>query len=593
MARDKKKKDSSELVPGFSLTHQINQFQFLDRFSAQEQGVGRAVVLDIVDLSKLSREQGEDFKRASAILAEVSSHPNIVTLLRTSATVDGRPVLVFEGGFEMFEPSQSENPSERREHVIGAARRLHGAVSTAHTSGLLHGNIRPENIVVTKFGEPALANFILWTPNEGEQPLAEWSPDGFMPPEYLLGGSPSPASDQFGFATSLFALLFGSPMLVPLPGETHVDFISRLINEIPKKPAISELSSELWSVFLRATDKVPGKRFLSIDEFFDAFSRAIQPAEVDARAAWAATDTSTSDLKIVERVKDTDERLLEAAPQPKVIVIRPPRPVATTAVAVSTPVPPAPVRSATLEVGASAIALTRDAPIPPVVLEPMPEPISEPVPAQSSPVAPSVPKSPEVRAGQHCSEGHANAFGARFCTTCGSPFGGDRIAGRPDGTSVPATPKTMIKGPLAVPAQKDPVLRCACGRENGVDAVSCVSCGRALPSASSAAITTSVLRAEPKPEPAATSEERIAITQTPDYPAPPALVSEAPTPAAADTPRVPARTPPDAPKTVSCRSCSFENDAEVNFCRNCAKPLRSAGSKDDVVMIFDTTQVKD
>jgi hypothetical protein len=56
---------------------------------------------------------------------------------------------------------------------------------------------------------------------------------------------------------------------------------------------------------------------------------------------------------------------------------------------------------------------------------------------------------------------------------------------------------------------------------------------------------------------------------------------------------VPSTSPPASPKTVTCRNCSFENESEVNFCRNCAKPLRSAGSKDDVVMIFDTTQVKD
>lgn len=588
MARDKKKKDSSELVPGFSLAHQINRFQFLEQFSAQEQGIGRDVVLDIVDLSKLSREQGEDFKRASAVLAEVSSHPNIVTLLRTAVTVDGRPVLVFEGGFKYFDPSKIENGSERNGHVIGAARRLKGAISTAHTSGLLHGNIRPENIVETKFGEPALTNFILWSPNVGEQPLSEWLPDGFVPPEYLLGGSPSPASDQFGFAGSLFALLFGTPILMRLPGEAEVDFISRLIHEIPKKPAISELSSEVWSVFLRATDKVPEKRFPSVDEFFEAFSRAIQPAEADVHSAWEIPETSSSDLKFVERGKDADERVLEVAPQPKVIVIRPPRPVLADAVAVITPPLPAPQRSGTLEVDASAIELTRDAPVSSIVFEPELKPVAESVivPAVLAPVAPTVSKSPEVKTGKHCAEGHANPFGARFCTTCGIPFGEEHSPERREATSVPAPPKPIIKGPLAVSAPKDAALRCACGRENGVDAVSCVSCGQALPSSGAAVLTASVSRAEPKSELEVTSEELTTTSPLSARPVTPSPVPETPGPP-------PAPTPPEAPKTVACRLCSFENDTEVNFCRNCARPLRTAGSKDDVVMIFDTSEVKD
>jgi len=593
VAKDKKKKDSGDLVPDFSLTHQIKQFQFLDRFSAQERGIGRTVVLDIVDRSKLSREQEEDFKRSSAILSEVSSHPNIVTLLRTAATIDNRPVLVFEGGFEPFVPAASEHPNEQREEIIAAARRLNGALKTAHAAGLLHGNVRPENIVLTKFGEPALANFILWPPSGGEQPLSEWLPDGFMPPEYLLGGVPSPASDQYGFATSLFALLFGSPIQKLLPGEAQVDFIGRLVNEVPVKPSIPELSSEMWSVFLRATEKRPEKRFPSVDAFFEALTLAMRPAKTESSSSWESASVPAAVLKVEERAEPKEERVLEAAPQPPVVVVRPPRPVIPGATAVAPPAPPTPVRSATLEVGGSAIELTREAPELPELVEPTPEPVVEPISVPPPFVPPASPKPAEIKAGRHCADGHANAFGARFCTTCGISIGSGAPS-RSAEPSAPTPPRPSTAGPLAVTPPRDSALRCSCGRENGVAAITCVSCGRSLrgsePLSSPVGSEEPKVSTEPEVLPEVVAEVPLVPPPAPS-PAPSPEVS-VPTPAAPTPTPAPAM-PPAAPKTVACRSCGYENDAEVNFCRDCAKPLRSAGSKDDVVMIFDTTQVKD
>lgn len=566
VGRETKRKNSGALVPGFTLFHQINQFQFLERFSAQEQGVGRSVTLDIVELMKLSHEQGEDFKRSSALLADASQHPNIVTLLRTAASVDGRPVLVFEESLDSFGQSLSDKVKERRAEVIIASKRVSNALSVAHQSGLTHGNIRPENIVSTKFGEPALANFILWPPSGGEQPLAEWLPDGFMPPEYLLGGEPSPASDQYGIAASIFYFLFGTPILTLAPGEPHGDFIARIVNEVPKKPHHGDLSSDLWGVFQRATDKDPTKRFPTIDSFHEAFSNVTKPPEVVAGSPWGPPTDLLSGLKILERGKETEERVLAVAPQPKVVVVRPARPVTPLASPAVSLTPRSAARSATLDLSALTIELTREELTSPAEIEA--ESMSEP--KMTATVDASRPLGGNPR--QHCSKGHVNHVGVRFCTTCGASFEGGMSPERREDATALAPSKLIAPGPLAIAPAKQPSTICACGRENMAGSSSCESCGRMI----------SIDSAEEPLERVETVEEELAIEALAAIDAVPAPMAEIPTPA-----------PQKAPEHVLCTNCNFENQSAVNFCRNCAKPLRSAGTKNDVVMIFDTTHVKD
>jgi tRNA A-37 threonylcarbamoyl transferase component Bud32/tetratricopeptide (TPR) repeat protein len=184
-------------------------------YRARDRALGRRVAIKLglrgSDMSRLQRE-------ASA-LARLA-HPNVVTIYEIGAH-DGAPFVAMElcgGGTTR---AWLETPRPWRaivERFVAAGRGL----AAAHAVGIVHGDVKADNILLGEDGRPRIADFGLareaTRDAATDEPERRRGPEGtprYMAPE-LATGPATTRSDQFAFAVALYEALAG---VAPFPAE--------------------------------------------------------------------------------------------------------------------------------------------------------------------------------------------------------------------------------------------------------------------------------------------------------------------------------------------------------------------------------------
>jgi serine/threonine protein kinase len=288
------------LLPGYSDLTEIGGGAFATVYSASEEATGRSVALKILKIDTVHEHLIETFQQEIEALAKVSDHPNIVTLYRPLITPDGRPVLVLELCREsMGERVRTAGPLDAVE-VVRVGIKIAGALETAHRNGFLHRDMKPQNILITQFGEPALADFGVAALQASAQATA--GVFGFTTlhaaPEVLEGQSLSPATDIYGLASTMYQLLTGAAPFAAFENEAPASVILRILRD-PVRPLRSEsVPLDLSDLLEAALAKDPSFRPSTAVEF----ANSLQSVEVAAGwpqttyVAWGeVTGTTASD----------------------------------------------------------------------------------------------------------------------------------------------------------------------------------------------------------------------------------------------------------------------------------------------------------
>ena len=150
----------------------------------------------------------------------VSQHPHIVTVFNAAFTTTKQPCIVMElySGGTLGERLKRDGRLPVAT-VLDVGVKIAGALQTAHDRGLLHRDIKPQNLFISEFGEPALGDFGISTLDD------ERSISGgggltvhYAPPEVLEGSAATAVSDVYSFAATLFTLLDGTRPFAPPAG---------------------------------------------------------------------------------------------------------------------------------------------------------------------------------------------------------------------------------------------------------------------------------------------------------------------------------------------------------------------------------------
>lgn len=246
--------------------------------------LGRDLVLDREVAVKLLRddlavdpEQHRalvDRMRHEAKACARVTHPNIVALFDMGEDPALGLYLVFEyaEGTTLKERiARGPLPSELGARI---AREIGSALGTAHASGVLHRDVKPENIILTVHGSKVADFGIARVPN------STLTKDGgllgtpaYSSPESITHGEFSPQSDQFSLAATLYEAL---SQRRAFPGDDAVTVANRIQTDEPPPIARScGLDPHVDDVLERALSKNPDARFPSVGEFGDALAEAL------------------------------------------------------------------------------------------------------------------------------------------------------------------------------------------------------------------------------------------------------------------------------------------------------------------------------
>ncbi|GGS80047.1 hypothetical protein GCM10010156_43560 [Planobispora rosea] len=220
------------------------------------------------DLPPLQRQDVCAAALREANLAARLKHPSIVTI-HDVVVEDDRPWIIMEllTGESLEKIVRDRRPLP----PLQAARAGVGILSAlvaAHAAGVLHRDVKPGNIFLTRTGKAVLTDFGIAVA-EGDGVSAQTSrlvgSPNYIAPERLRGERGGTYSDLWSLGATLYFAVEGVP---PHPADTPISAISRVLTEPPRPP---ERAGELGPLLMRMLHPLPAAR-----PSFDDVSRELQ-----------------------------------------------------------------------------------------------------------------------------------------------------------------------------------------------------------------------------------------------------------------------------------------------------------------------------
>jgi eukaryotic-like serine/threonine-protein kinase len=262
-------------------------------FRARDTQLDRRVAIKILhEQYAADPEYVERFRREARAVARLS-HPNIVTVIDRGVD-DGRQFIVFEH-------VEGENLKELvlRTGRLPVRRALELALAVAdglafaHQQGLVHRDVKPQNVLLNREGEVKVTDFGIARSLHVEHGVTQTGTvlgtGEYLAPEQASGKPVSPATDVYSLGIVLWELLAGD---VPFLGDNFVAVALRHVNEPP--PSLRErrpdVSPRLEAAVDRALAKDPAQRFPSMAAFAKALRACL--AEADREIPVAEDDAA-------------------------------------------------------------------------------------------------------------------------------------------------------------------------------------------------------------------------------------------------------------------------------------------------------------
>jgi serine/threonine protein kinase len=282
-------------LPGYSDPELIAHGTTALVFRATQTALNRPVAIKVITADTNAGSVPVNVERELATTVALSSQPHIVSIIDTGVTPDDRRYIVMEycegGSYAQILRQQGPLPVE---DVIEVGIKIGQALHAAHQVGIVHRDVKPSNILRSRFG-PALTDFgIARAPDELASTLTrEMMTPHHASPEALLHQAQSGLSDVYSLASTMWTLLVGHPPFVD-PEHPDMDmyqFRDRVLHEpLPPMPR-EDVPEWLVAELRRAMAKLPAQRHGSALEFSEALQRGVLGIE-SARAATALTSTT-------------------------------------------------------------------------------------------------------------------------------------------------------------------------------------------------------------------------------------------------------------------------------------------------------------
>ncbi len=269
---------------------------------ARHSGIRRDVAVKILSPEKVDPVARERFEREVRATTELT-HPNTVRVFDYGVTEDGLCYYAMEllDGENLDEILRREGPMEplRAARLLLQASR---ALAEAHERGIVHRDIKPQNLFVTRAGRECdlvkLLDFGLALVSRPDEETAltrtGWvvGTPAYVAPELATGRKADARSDVYALGAVMYKILCG---LVPLQDSNAQAMMNARLNEDAPPPSAilgRSLPAALESVVMRCIRRHPSERFASAADVADALAACLPGMEPATRELAAGSGTA-------------------------------------------------------------------------------------------------------------------------------------------------------------------------------------------------------------------------------------------------------------------------------------------------------------
>ncbi len=254
-------------------------------YRALDRALGRTVAVKVLRPSLITQDAGflERFRDEARSVARLS-HPNIVTVHDVGNDGPTHYIVMelVEGtDLKKIIKAQGAMPIER---VLKLAIQICAGIGYAHRSGLVHADIKPQNILVTPQDVVKVTDFGIAQAMSDTQPQTRaevvWGSPHYFAPEQARGEQPTPASDVYAIGIVMFEMLTGR---LPYGGVNMQELALAHIRE--RIPLVTELNPSVPEALAAIVQKVMSKEPHGRYRMADQLGQVLQDYRDRSRSA--------------------------------------------------------------------------------------------------------------------------------------------------------------------------------------------------------------------------------------------------------------------------------------------------------------------
>jgi serine/threonine protein kinase len=279
-------------VSHYRITEKIGEGGMGEVYLADDTKLGRQVALKFLPEALTRDEERKQRFVQEARAAAAIQHPHICAVYEVGE-VDGRTFLAMEyiRGQSLREAIASKGLTPQRALELGL--QIAEGLAKAHEKGVLHRDLKPDNLLISEDGYAKIIDFGLaklvepLTPGAGVDPEAEtqlktregmvMGTVAYMSPEQAVGESLDARSDIFSFGVVLYEMLSGTS---PFRRESTTASLRALLNESPPPLELSGTKTpvELQRIFEKSLAKERSERYPSMKELLEDLRALREPS---------------------------------------------------------------------------------------------------------------------------------------------------------------------------------------------------------------------------------------------------------------------------------------------------------------------------
>ncbi len=252
-----------------------------DVYKAKDHKLNRFVAVKVLKAEFSANKNFVSKFRVEAQSAAGLMHPNIVNVYDVGEE-DGIHYFVME----LVEGITLKNYIEKKlrlsvKEAISIAIQVSMGIEAAHNNGIIHRDIKPQNIIISKEGKVKVADFGIARAATSDTITSHaMGSVHYTSPEQARGGYSDAKSDIYSLGITMFEMLTGR---VPFDGETTVSIaIQHIQNEIPSpRDYVAEIPVSVEQIIFKCTQKNPDRRYANMAELIQDLKRSLISPDED------------------------------------------------------------------------------------------------------------------------------------------------------------------------------------------------------------------------------------------------------------------------------------------------------------------------